>query len=107
MLQTFIEQEFKTLPGSSFVARGRYILLNIGNNRSVDEDNWKQMILPGAKIAMAIIISKRPQVLSGTSEEMCPESKCSGTWKRSETGSWVTWYVCWYILGQTVHLTES
>lgn len=93
VLQAFIEHEFKTLPGAISVDRGRYLILGLRTNKFLNEENWSRFIAPGATIATPMLVRSHLGQYLGPSEERCPEPSCSGTWKRSETLSWVTWYV--------------
>jgi hypothetical protein len=92
VLQAFIQHEFKDLPGSAWVNRGRYLVLSLANNQALNDQNWSGSIAPGATVAMSMVVRKRLRSSWNPSEERCPESSCSGTWSRSETQSWVTWY---------------
>ena len=74
------------------MGRGRYLVLSLRNNQKVNEENWKHSIAPGAKIAMSFTLRKLLTSLADANEEHCPETSCSGTWKRSKTQTLATWY---------------
>jgi hypothetical protein len=90
VLQAFIQYEFKNLPGSAWVDQGRYLVSSLANDRSLDEHNWTSYVAPGARIAMSMIVRKHLEP-SNLEEERCPDSTCSGTWKKLDSQSWVTW----------------
>jgi hypothetical protein len=75
-----------------WVNRGRYLVLSLRNNQKLNEENWKHSIAPGAKIAMSFTLRKLLTSLTDANEERCPETSCSGTWKRSKTQTLATWY---------------
>ncbi|KUJ06837.1 uncharacterized protein LY89DRAFT_743474 [Mollisia scopiformis] len=93
VLQAFIQDDFKSLPGGTWVDRGKYLIVSLANNRALNEQNWNRTIAPGAKVAMSMIVRKRLRS-STTNRERCPEPSCSGTWVRSKTESWETCPVC-------------
>lgn len=74
------------------VGRGKYLVLSLRNNQKVNEENWKHSIAPGAKIAMSFTLRKLLTSLTDANEKHCPETSCSGTWKRSKTQTLATWY---------------
>ncbi|KAF4635285.1 hypothetical protein G7Y89_g2801 [Cudoniella acicularis] len=92
VLRAFIEYEFKDLPGSAWVNRGRYLVLNLKNNRTLDEHNWSGNVAPGVTIAMSIIVSRLRE--SSNSQYRCPESSCPGKWTKLNAQSWFTCPVC-------------
>ncbi|CZR67508.1 uncharacterized protein PAC_17407 [Phialocephala subalpina] len=94
VLRAFIEDDFKSLPGSTWVDRGKYLVVSMANNRALNERNWSRAVVPGAKVAMSMIVRKRPGSFLRLGEERCPVSSCSGTWMRSETQSWTKCPVC-------------
>jgi hypothetical protein len=92
VLQEFIKQEFKDLPGSTFVDRGRYLIWSMQNNKPLNEENWRHSITPGAKVTMSVLTRKRLGLSNDPNKGHCPAPSCSGTWKKSSTQSLATWY---------------
>jgi hypothetical protein len=64
--------EFKGLPGESQVLTGNYQIMSTGQTRRlVTPALWENLIAPGSKIAMAVVL-EHLSLLSG----ICP--KCGG-----------------------------
>ncbi|KAI8627693.1 hypothetical protein F5Y19DRAFT_440812 [Xylariaceae sp. FL1651] len=84
IFQVFIHQEFGRIP---LIDRGRYVLLNMANNRALDRTNWCRYITPGSTVAMSALV--RMQEF-----EQCPDSYCDGTLERSVAQTWATCIVC-------------
>ncbi|KAI0451866.1 hypothetical protein F5B21DRAFT_485364 [Xylaria acuta] len=94
VLQAFIRNEFKDLPGSAWVDRGRYLILSLANDRVLNEHNWGSTVVPGTTVAMSMLVQKRYEPSLNLNEGCCPESSCSGTWTRSKTQPRATCPVC-------------
>ncbi|KAI0854864.1 hypothetical protein F4860DRAFT_498050 [Xylaria cubensis] len=94
ILEAFIQHEFKDLPGTAWVNRGRYLIFSLTNNQVLDEHNWSSIVAPGTRISMSMLLQKRLVSSSNLIEQRCPEISCSGTWTRPITQSWVTCPVC-------------
>ncbi|KAN0093471.1 hypothetical protein V8E51_016655 [Hyaloscypha variabilis] len=84
MMQAFIEHEFRDLPGSTWVNRGRYLILSKRNHQALNEINWKRSVTPGSTVAMSILVRKSLDLLSNKDQERCPEPSCDGTWKTTK-----------------------
>ncbi|KAF4632161.1 hypothetical protein G7Y89_g5964 [Cudoniella acicularis] len=93
VLQEFIKYEFRDLLESTWVNRGRYLLLSLANNDTLDERTWST-IVPGARVAMPMVVRKRLNLSSNPAIARCPEKSCSGSWTKGETKSWVICPVC-------------
>lgn len=92
VLKAFIRAEFKSLPGSAWVDRGRYSIMNSTHNRVLNELNWTGNVAPGTTVTMSMLLQQRIESSSNPSEQRCPVSSCSGSWTKSLTQSWATWY---------------
>jgi hypothetical protein len=96
MLQVLISDQFRDLPGSALVERGRYVLMNMADNRELDETSWRRCIAPGVTVVMSVCletISVQSGIGSAMEVESCPALKCRGIWEMPQFQSWVTWYV--------------
>lgn len=94
VLQTFIQVEFKSLPGSTWVNRGLYRLLATQYNRPLAEDNWSRLVTPGTTITMAMLIRKTVDTVEDSTVYRCPEKRCKGTWPYPKEVTWVECPVC-------------
>ncbi|KAH8590658.1 hypothetical protein B0O99DRAFT_598908 [Bisporella sp. PMI_857] len=56
MMQDFIEFEFKDLPGSSLVNKGRYMISRLADNQALDAISWSRIIVPGSEVEMSMIL---------------------------------------------------
>jgi len=92
VLQEFIKQDFRDLPGSTFVDRGRYLIWSMQNDKPLNEENWRRSITPGAKVTMSVLTRKRLELSNDPNRGHCPVPSCSGTWNKSSTQSFATWY---------------
>ena len=56
VFQEFIQDEFRInrLPGSTWVEGGSYQLIDLLNNRALDEQNWRSSVASGTSIAMSM-----------------------------------------------------
>jgi hypothetical protein len=89
-MQTFIRDEFRDLPGSSWVERGRYQIMSMVNNRPLNKDNWSRSVTPGSKVVMSMVVWKLLES-DGIGMDHCPQNTCPGKWIKPQTPSWATW----------------
>jgi len=65
-------------------------MLNLSNNRKLDEHNWSGYVIPGTTVVMSFLVRRRAE--NSTSHEVrCPESTCAGRWAKVDAQFWVTW----------------
>jgi hypothetical protein len=91
IMQTFIQDEFRYLPGSSWVERGRYQVMSLANNRSLNKDNWTRSVTPGSKVVMSMVVRKLLES-DGIGMGHCPQNTCTGKWTKPQIPSWATWW---------------
>ncbi|RYC59681.1 hypothetical protein CHU98_g6508 [Xylaria longipes] len=75
VLQAFIQHEFKDLPGSAWVDRGRYLILNSTNDRELNEHNLINAVVPGTTVAMSMLKQKRLMFWLNVCLQLYPDSK--------------------------------
>lgn len=92
VLQEFIHYEFKThkLPGRTWVDRGRYQIISLANNQSLNESTWSGSVGPGTTVAMSMVVRTISKSSAG-SVSHCPERNCTGKWPKSKSLLWVKW----------------
>ncbi|KAI8947372.1 hypothetical protein F4801DRAFT_582484 [Xylaria longipes] len=87
VLQAFIQHEFKDLPGSAWVDRGRYLILNSTNDRELNEHNLINAVVPGTTVAMSMLKQKRLMfwlnVFRNASNH--PDSRSHSGWEQGST----------------------
>jgi hypothetical protein len=93
VLQALISDQFRDLPGSALIERGSYLVMNMADNRELDETSWRRFIAPGATVVMSVCVEKISIRSSRSAVEICPASRCRGAWETPRFRSWVTWYV--------------
>ena len=81
--------QFEGKPGQDNVRREKYLLLNAKQQQIAGKDRYDQMVFPGTKLTMSMILS-----LIETLAQYCPRPGCNARGTRtSESSSFYKWYV--------------
>lgn len=89
ILEAFIQEEFKNLPGSGLVKMGNYRLFSRTTPRAFSIENFGQLVKPGTTILMSMVTDNN--LLLREEKITCPATTCPGSWERSSRTMWVTW----------------
>lgn len=89
VLQAFVQEEFRSLPGALWVERGRYQFFNALANRALSPETWNTEITPGAIVLMSMVARKG--IVSSSGKVSCPATSCSGRWPSTHKSEWTTW----------------
>lgn len=74
MFSTFLECEFKNLPGEQHIRRGLYHIVDAKfENRLIGKNEWDQGVFPGMRLNMSVIIESFRR-----KKGSCPRKECSG-----------------------------
>ncbi|KAI0469254.1 hypothetical protein F4859DRAFT_516194 [Xylaria cf. heliscus] len=94
VLQAFIQHDFKNLPGSTLVDRGRYLIMSLANNRVLNEYNWESTVVPGTTVAMSLLLQKRFKPFLELNGQHSPLRSYSrtGIWSNNQPSA--TCHVC-------------
>ncbi|KAJ4579705.1 hypothetical protein HRR86_003057 [Exophiala dermatitidis] len=75
MVDTFLRNHFKGLPGEDRVGQKAYVLLDMGSGGSeIAPEEWRNTIFPGAKVEMSILLEN----IYSSRGSRCPKADCSG-----------------------------
>ncbi|KAK0615351.1 hypothetical protein B0T17DRAFT_383369 [Bombardia bombarda] len=81
VLEAFIQTEFSSLPGSTLVNGGEYLLLNQRDNHELNERNWSETIMPGDTVHMLMRMDNLVQHSYKPLDmdvQQCPAKGCHG-----------------------------
>ncbi|KAH8742784.1 hypothetical protein BGZ57DRAFT_382080 [Hyaloscypha finlandica] len=73
MLVTYLQMEFRDLPGERLVNEGQYYIMDArSNGRSITDTEWERYVFPGAHVMMSMIVTS---FLRG--KGMCSRPNCT------------------------------
>ena len=82
MFNSFLETQFKGLPGEQKVLQRQYLILNAkSGDEPISEEEWARTAFPGSILIMSIVVDR---LLSKAGENSCPRVGCSGLGKQDE-----------------------
>jgi hypothetical protein len=90
VFNSYLQTQFKGFPGEQRVLQRQYIILEtVLNGKPISEEEWGNMVFPGASLVMSALIEQWGLQVR---VDDCPKIGCRGSGGIKDRPNFNTWY---------------